>query len=119
MKYRTRIHYTEEHKAVMWDRWQKGDTLHDIARLFDRHHSSVQGNGGSQNYRATPADKAAWDRARRPKACKLLKNRAMARLVTEKLRQFWSPEQIAGWLKRTYPDDENNQVSHETIVVYR
>jgi IS30 family transposase len=39
----------------------------------------------------------------------------MARLVAEKLRQFWSPEQIAGWLKRTYPDDENNQVSHETI----
>lgn len=39
----------------------------------------------------------------------------MACLVAEKLRQFWSPEQIAGWLKRTFPDDENNQVSHETI----
>jgi IS30 family transposase len=27
----------------------------------------------------------------------------------------WSPEQIAGWLKRTHPEDECNQVSHETI----
>ena len=43
MKYRKRIYYTEADKALMWDRWQKGDTLHEIARLFDRHHSSVQG----------------------------------------------------------------------------
>jgi IS30 family transposase len=43
MKYRKRIYYTETDKALMWDRWQRGDTLHEIARLFDRHHSSVRG----------------------------------------------------------------------------
>ncbi len=43
MKYRKRFYYTEADKALMWDRWQKGDTLHEIARLFDRHHSSVRG----------------------------------------------------------------------------
>jgi hypothetical protein len=43
MKQRPRIYYTEEQKALMWDRWQQGDTLHSIARLFDRYHSSVQG----------------------------------------------------------------------------
>lgn len=43
MKYRTRMNYTEEQKALMWDRWNKGDTLQDIGRLFDRHHSSIQG----------------------------------------------------------------------------
>ena len=32
-----------------------------------------------------------------------------------KLRLDWSPEQIAGWPKRTHPEDEYNQVSHETI----
>ena len=42
MSYRTRIYYTAEQKALMWDRWKKGDTLHDIARLFDRGHSSIQ-----------------------------------------------------------------------------
>ena len=157
----------------MWDRWQKGDSLHDIGRLFDRHHSSIRviisraggirppsrsrsclaltlsereeisrgivagwsirsiaaslgrtpstfsreirRNGGQQRYRAAPADEAAWDKAKRPKVCKLVKNRALARLVAAKLKQFWSPEQIAGWLKRTYPHDENYQVSHETI----
>ena len=42
MKQRARIYYTETDKALMWDRWQKGDSLHAIARLFDRGHSSVQ-----------------------------------------------------------------------------
>jgi IS30 family transposase len=44
-----------------------------------------------------------------------VKSRPLARLVADKLRQRWSPEQIAGWLKREYPNDENYQVSHETI----
>ena len=47
--------------------------------------------------------------------CKLVQNRALAQLVADKLCLEWSPEQIAGWLKRTYPDDETHQVSHETI----
>ena len=42
MKHRPRIYYTETDKALMWDRWQKGDSMHAIARLFDRGHSSVQ-----------------------------------------------------------------------------
>ena len=42
MKHRTRIHYTDEQKSQMWDRWQRGESLHQIARLFDRHHSSVR-----------------------------------------------------------------------------
>ena len=43
MKYRPRIYYTEEQKALMWDRWHKGESLHAISRLFDRHHGSVAG----------------------------------------------------------------------------
>ena len=42
MKQRPRIYYTENQKALMWDRWQKGDSLHQIAQLFNRHHTSVQ-----------------------------------------------------------------------------
>ncbi|MDP6416119.1 MAG: IS30 family transposase, partial [Gammaproteobacteria bacterium] len=43
MKQRPRIYYSAEQKNLMWDRWQAGDSLHEIARLFDRHHSSVRG----------------------------------------------------------------------------
>jgi len=43
MKQRPRIYYTEADKALMWDRWQKGESLSSIARLFDRHHSTIQG----------------------------------------------------------------------------
>ena len=72
-------------------------------------------NGGRRGYRASEADQAAWERAHRSKRCKLAQNRALARLVAEKLQLKWSPQQIAGWLKRTYPDNDNYQVSHETI----
>jgi IS30 family transposase len=173
MKYRTRTYYTDSQKALMWERWKQGETLHQIAQLFDRSHSSIQRilaetggirpperhrsrlaltlaereeisravvagfsirtiatllgrapstvsreikrNGGQGCYRATHADQAAWDRAHRPKRCKLAENQTLARIVTGKLQLQWSPEQIAGWLKDTYPCDENCHVSHETI----
>ena len=75
----------------------------------------VNRNGGLKLYRATQADQAAWDRAHRPKQCKLASNPMLSRIVARKLKINWSPEQIAGWLKREYPGDEDNQVSHETI----
>jgi IS30 family transposase len=173
MKYRKRTYYTEEQKALMWDRWQRGDSLHQIARLFERHHSSVRGifersggirprtrhrssrsltlaereeisrglvagrslrsialrlgraastisrelkrNGGPSPYRAHQADQAAWDRALRPKRCKLALHRPLATWVARLLRQRWSPWQIAGRLRRRYPHDETRRVSHETI----
>ncbi len=173
MVYRTRIKYTAAQKADIWNRWQRGESLKDIGRLFDRPSSSifnmlaptggirppprrrsrlaltlvereeisrgiardlslrviaarlgrapstisreVNRNGGLQHYRASRADHAAWDRARRSKPCKLVSEPALSRIVASKLRSHWSPEQIAGWLKRAYPEHENRQVSHETI----
>jgi IS30 family transposase len=77
----------------------------------------IQRNGGPRGYRANTADEAAWQRVHRPKNCKLAQNPALARIVAEKLMDRWSPWQIAGWLKRTYPDDMSMQVSHETIYL--
>ncbi len=173
MAYRTRIRYTTEQKTEMWERWQRGESLKAIGRVFDRPSSSIFGqlaptggirppprrrsrlaltlsereeisrgivsdlslrsiadqlgrspstiscelkrNGGIERYRASRADEAAWDRSQRPKPCKLAGNARLRRNVTAKLRSHWSPEQIAGWLKREHPGDESNQVSHETI----
>jgi IS30 family transposase len=96
-----------------------GQSLRSIAASLGRAPSTVSRevgrNGGRQRYRANQADQATWDRAHRPKICRLAENRALARKVAGKLRQLWSPEEIAGWLKRRYPDDENRRVSHETI----
>ena len=75
----------------------------------------VRRNGGRATYRATASDHAAWDRALRPKTCKLACYPLLARAVSTKLRRKWSPEQIAGWLKRTFPAEAHKQVSHETI----
>ena len=173
MKQRPRIYYTETQKALMWERWKKGESLHQIAALFDRNHSSIQRilaesggirpaqrqrsrlalslaereeisrslaagypirriaqllgrapstisreisrNGGQTSYRANCADDAAWTRAQRPKTCKLVDNPVLAEIVAAKLQLQWAPEQIAGWLKHTFPGDEDFQVSHETI----
>jgi IS30 family transposase len=75
----------------------------------------VKRNGGIDRYRAVQSDQAAWDRACRPKLCKLACYPALSRTVSRKLQRKWSPEQIAGWLKRAFPGEPQNQVSHETI----
>lgn len=87
----------------------------DLGRAPSTISRAVSRNGGRSDYRATQANKNAWDRALRAKPCKLVRNRRLCRRVESKLRRKWSPEQIAGWLKREYPGDDWNQVSHETI----
>ena len=173
MKRRPRNYYTEAQKSAMWDRWQNGESMADIAKSFDRYHTSLETilrgnggirprprsrsklalslaeretisrglagrltirsiaeqlgrspstvsreidrNGGRSSYRAHKADKAAWERARRPQTCKLAQQPKLVKLVTRKMQGNWSPQQIAGWLKRQYPNDEKKRVSHETI----
>lgn len=87
---------------------QLGRAPSTVSREITRH-------GGRRRYRAADADTAAWERARRPKRCRLAQHRRLQRIVAKKLRLDWSPEQISGWLKRTFPDDETLHVSHETI----
>ena len=94
-------------------------SIRSIARLLVRAPSTVSRevcrNGGYDSYRASEADARTWEQARRPKSCRLARSPRLRELVEEKLRQVWSPEQIAGWLKQTYPEDESLHVSHETI----
>ena len=94
-------------------------SVRSMATLLDRSPSTVsreiRRNGGYDHYRAALADERAWATARRPKRCKLASSPQLRRLVVVKLRLNWSPEQIAGWLKRTHPGDEAYHVSHETI----
>ncbi len=173
MVYRTRIYYTDEQKSQKRDRWQRGESLRSIGRVFNRGSSSIyaqlsptggrrpairkrsrlalflsereeisrgiagdvsmrtmasqlgrapstirreiQRNGGLEHYRASEAEQAAWDRAHRPKACKRAGDPCLARTVAAKLKRHWSPEQIAGWLKRGNPEPGSDHVSTETI----
>lgn len=175
MTRRKRIKYNSEQKTEIWDRYKRGETMHDIGRAFDRFHSTFSGmiratggirppvrnrsrlvltlaereeisrglvaglsmraigqalgraastisreiarNGGRKSYRATTADKRAWDAALRPKPCKLVLNGRLRQAVVVKLKRYWSPQQIAGWLKRRYPGNEAMHVSHETLYL--
>jgi len=144
MNRRPRTYYTGAQRAMIWERWKAGWTLHQIGHLFDRPHTSIHNvlsrtggirpperrrskaalwlsereeisralvagetlgsiavrlgrapstvsrelkrNGGREGYRAAQADSAAWDRALRPKRCKLAADRALANVVADKLR---------------------------------
>ena len=90
-----------------------------IAKSLNRSPSTisreVRRNGGRQAYRAARSDLRAWDCATRSKSCKLSFNDPLCHLIARKLRRKWSPQQIAGWLKRKHPDEAQHRVSHETI----
>jgi len=94
-------------------------SMRAIARQLGRSPSTIcreiNRNGGYENYRAIQSDDNAWERALRPKRCKLSSNRQLASIVARKLKRQWSPQQIAGWLKRQNPNQELSCVSHETI----
>lgn len=173
MKHRRRIYYSTEQRAEIWNRWKRGESAHEIGRLFDRGHSSIfkilmktgglrppvrkrsrlalnlaereeisrglvaglsirsiatmlkravstisreiKRNGGVRLYRAVKADKRAWAETLRPKPCKLVLEARLRKAVIVKLKRHWSPQQIAGWLKRTYPEQEDMHISHETL----
>ena len=173
MKYRRRVFFTDKQKLEIWDRWQRGESMSSIGRVFDRGSSSifpllertggirprdrfrsrlfltlidreeisrglraqmslrsiaralkrpastisreVSRNGGLKDYRAANSDAAAWERAQRPKRCKLAGNTYLCRAISANLIRKWSPQQIAGSLTREHPNDERKRVSHETI----
>lgn len=96
-----------------------GRSLRGIARELGRPVSTisreVQRNGGTQAYRAAAAEQCAWTRAARPKIWRLASNAPLREVVSQRLREDWAPQQIAGWLKREYENQPQMQVSHETI----
>jgi IS30 family transposase len=96
-----------------------GQSIRRIAQGLGRAPSTVsreiRRNGGSQGYRANQADRSAWERALRPKPCRLALHRELRWRVAQKLALQWSPEQISGWLKREFPTDQDMQISHEAI----
>ena len=97
------------------------ESLRSIAGRLDRAASTVcrevTRNGGRHRYRALGADRSAWRRARRPKTSRLAADTELGALVEDKLAQWWSPQQISGWLTDAYPSDEEMRVSHETIYL--
>jgi len=96
-----------------------GSSIRTIASGLGRAASTVSRevtrHGGRATNRAHDADRQAWKSGLRPKRCLLVGKRKLRNMVASKLVMDWSPEQISGWLKTQYPDDESMRVSHETI----
>ncbi len=169
----SRVWFTAEQKAELWERWKQGQSISSISRSLERRTKGgvqrivvlhggiapsaqrraawtlglereeisrgiaaglairaiarslgrspstisreIARNGGKQTYRATRADKRAWELALRPKRCRLACSERLRWLVAQKLALQWSPQQIAGWLRREYPGNPGMRISHEAI----
>ena len=129
---RKRVPLSGTQRSEVWRRWKAGESLHAISRAVGKDHVISRGiasdcslrmiaqqlkrapstvsrevarHGGRAHYRAGNADSQAWESALRPKTCLLARHAHLRELVTSKLLQDWSPQQISGWLKMAYPND--------------
>jgi IS30 family transposase len=93
-----------------------------IADLLGRHRSTITRElargrpEGQTRYRAMSAqNRVDQNRRRAGRPAKLVPDSRLFTEVVERLAQRHSPEQIAGRLRRDFPDDPEMWVSHETI----
>src|SRR5215207_9718584 len=116
---RSRLALTTAEREEISRHLAQGLSVRAISRALGRAPSTISRevarNHGRAVYRAATADGRAWRRARRPKRCQLAVRPKLRRLVASKLSLQWSPQQISGWLRETFPGDPDLQVSHETI----
>jgi IS30 family transposase len=121
LRHRSRLALTTTEREEISRGLVRGESLRTIGQHLGRAPSTIsrelRRNGGRRWYRATRADQSAWRRARRPKRCRLTTQPRLRQLVAAKLAARWSPQQIAGWLRDTFPSDPEMQVSHETIYL--
>jgi IS30 family transposase len=118
-RHRSRLALTLAEREDISRGLASGSSIREIAGGLSRATSTVSRevvrHGGRPAYRAHDADGQAWQSALRPKRCLLAMHRKLRNIVASKLILDWSPEQISGWLKKQYPNDESMRVSHETI----
>lgn len=116
---RSRAHLSFEEREEISRGLAANIAVRDIALRLNRSPSTISReinrHGGKENYRANMADQQAWKNAKRPKPYYLDQHPKLKKVIIEKLQNKWSPEQISGWLKETYPIEPNMHISHETI----
>jgi IS30 family transposase len=116
---RSRLALTPAEREEVSRQLALGQSFRGISQLLHRAPSTVSRevarNGGRDVYRAALADARAWQRGRRPQPCRLSTRPTLRRTVAHQLAQQWSPQQISGWLRWTFPSDPDMQVSSETI----
>lgn len=116
---RSRLALTTAEREEISRGLARGLSARGLARAINRAPSTVsreiRRNEGRGRYRASRADHRAWCQSCRPKPYRLASSPALRRIVARKLAVQWSPQQIAHWLRQTFPSDADMHVSHETI----
>ena len=115
-------HLTLEEREVIAHMRSRGRKPTEIARRLGRADSTIsrelQRNRSRNGYWAVAAQKKADARRRqRPRVCKLQRPE-VRRYVQQRLRQYWSPDQIAVRSRADFPRDRGRQVSHQTIYAW-
>ena len=113
--------FTIEEREILFKRIAEGKSQESIAKELSRDPSTIsreiRRNGMCRStYRLSCAEKhAKQESLKRKKKFKLIENQELASFVEKKLKERWSPEQIAGFLKKEHPNSPKKHISHETI----
>lgn len=115
-------HHLSEKERYVISHLQSSFSIREIARRLGRHHSTI-----SREFKRAKA-RHPWttyyydwthpltlERRQQPRHWKRQNNQRLVAYVASKLRQEWSPEEIANRIRIDYPDDAQMRISHETI----
>ena len=117
-------HLNLEERIELEAALRAGDTQATVAARLTRSAGTISRevalNGGPDCYRAAVAHRAAQGRrgAARRGDCAIDEHPPLRAEVHERLGRGWSPEEIAGSLKRDYSDLPLMHTSHESIYRY-
>jgi transposase, IS30 family len=115
-------HMNAEDRETLSVGLARGQSLRTMARVLGRAPStlsreSARNTTRDRPYRACTAQALAAARARQPRRSRKLLDPWLWQYVQTPLTQGCSPEQLAGRLRRAYPDDMRKHLSTETIYV--
>ena len=113
------VHLTLEERIVIELFVHMGMTCREIATCLGRSHTTIsrelRRNSSKSGYRAQTAERRAQKRRKTPRHYRCLSRPELVAYVDEKLRNDWSPEQIAGRIRLDYPQDHTMRISAETM----
>jgi len=115
-------HLTLDQREVLAQSTCRGEHPNQIAATLGCHRGTVyrewRRNGVDGEYFPARAQVAADARRRSSKSAWKMDHAPLAAYVQEKLTQYWSPQQIAGRMKRDFPDDPAMRISHQGIYAW-
>lgn len=115
-------HFTFVERKFLYRLKKQGLSNAEIGRAMGRHRSTIgrelQRNTGQRGYRPHQAQRLANERRVKCRRPHKMMDSEVHRYVKERLNHYWSPDQIAGRVRRDYPRARRRWLSRQTIYAW-